>query len=62
MVAPRMTNVAGAPVNAEITIQITAEMVAGRPPFESILIAWTLASIMEVVGWRMRRRRPGFGT
>lgn len=49
MIAPRITNVAGAPVNAEITIQITAEMVADRPPFESILITWTLASIMEVV-------------
>jgi hypothetical protein len=24
-------------------------MVADRPPFESILITWTLASIMEVV-------------
>jgi hypothetical protein len=35
-------------VNAEITIQITAEMIADRPLLESMLTARTLTSITEV--------------
>jgi hypothetical protein len=47
-IAPRITNAAGPPVNAEITIQITAEMIAERPLLESMLTARTLASITKV--------------
>jgi hypothetical protein len=35
-------------VSAEITIQITAEMIAERPLLKSMLTARTLASVTEV--------------
>jgi hypothetical protein len=48
-------------VNAEITIQITAEIAADAALLESVLTVTTLASITEVAGVTLDSRIPSRG-